>query len=154
MPTVTVSEVVNAPPTATFAAFSDLPNADKMIEAIRKLEILTEGPVGKGTRFRETRTMFGRDATEIMEITAWNPQGSPPSYTVHGESCGTTFDTTFYFHSENGGRSTRVEFKMVTRPVTLFAKVMSPMAFLMSGMMKKCFLAELGDMKRHIEKTS
>jgi hypothetical protein len=152
MPTITVFETVNAAPAATFAAFGDLPNAERMISSIKKLEILTDGPVGKGTRFRETRTMFGRDAIEVMEITEWHPHASPPSYTVHGDSCGMLFDSTFRFHPENGGRSTRVEFEMRTKAVSLFAKLMAPMSFVMSRAMKKCLLADLADMKRHLER--
>ena len=34
--------------------------------------MLSDGPIGVGTRLRETRIMFGRPATEVMTIAALN----------------------------------------------------------------------------------
>ena len=77
MARLAISETVNAPLGRTFEAFSDLRSAEKNISGIKRLEILTDGPIGKGTRFKETRVMFGREATETMEVTQWEPRGSP-----------------------------------------------------------------------------
>ncbi len=140
---------VEAPIDAVFDIFSDIPRADEMIEAIVKIEMLTDGPVGVGTRWRETRMMFKREATEEMWVTAFE-RGK--SYTVGCESCGCEYESTWRFDAE--GDATQVEFEMSYRPLTFFAKVMSPLGRLMMPMMKKCFekdfqalkaLAESGD---------
>jgi uncharacterized membrane protein len=140
---------VEAPIDVVFDIFSDIPRADKMIDAIVKIEMLTDGPVGVGTRWRETRLMFKREATEEMEVTAFDPGRS---YTVGCESCGCEYESTWRFDAE--GDATHVEFEMGYRPLTFFAKVMSPLGRLMMPMMKKCFendfqalkeLAESGD---------
>ena len=55
-----VDRHVDAPPEVVFAHASDFRRAPEFITAIAKMEILTSGPVGAGTRFRETRMMFGR----------------------------------------------------------------------------------------------
>ena len=83
MSTLTTSKFVQAPPEATFDAFTDLRSAPDRIEAITALEVLGDGPVGVGTRFRETRVVFKREATEEMEITAFD---RPNSYAVEAES--------------------------------------------------------------------
>ena len=54
---VTVIQRVEAPVEKTFAVYSDVTNAAGRIKGIRKIELLTPGPVGVGTKFRETRVM-------------------------------------------------------------------------------------------------
>jgi len=125
---------VEAPIDAVFDIFSDIPRADKMIDAIVRIEMLTDGPVGVGTRWRETRMMFKREATEAMEVTAFD-RGR--SYTIGCTSCGCEYESTWRFLAEGG--ATQVEFEMGYRPVSFFAKAMSPLGRLMAPMMKKCF---------------
>lgn len=54
---------------AVFEAISDLEHAAERIGAIKEIEMLTDGPVGKGTRWRETRLMFGKECTESPNST-------------------------------------------------------------------------------------
>lgn len=134
---------IAADPAKTFFAFTDLANTAKNIRGIKALEVITEGPIGVGTRFRETRTMFGKDAVETMEITAFDP---PRSYSVGCDSCGARFDTTFRFTPDAGG--TRVDVNMNTVATSFFAKVMSPvMGLMMAATMRKCFENDLADIK-------
>ncbi len=141
----TVCEIVkqvSASPERVFAVCTDFANITANIPSIKKMEILTPGPVGKGTRFRETRVMFGKEATETMEIADFVPGRS---VSISGFSCGTRFLTRFDFHSEGSG--TRVEMKMEFTPETLFAKLMSPLGWLMAGSMKKVIEQDLDDVK-------
>jgi carbon monoxide dehydrogenase subunit G len=135
---------VDADPARTFAAFTDLRNAATNIRGIKHIEVLTDGPVRAGTQFRETRTMFGRDAEEKMEVTAFDP---PRSYSVGCDSCGgVRFDTEFRFTPEAGG--TRVDVNMTTVATSIFAKMMTPlMGWMMAGTMRKCFEDDLADIK-------
>jgi uncharacterized protein YndB with AHSA1/START domain len=94
MPALTFTTEFAAPRERVFAAFTDLEHAAENVAAIVRVEVLTDGPVGRGTRFRETRVMFRREATEELEITAFDP---PQSYTVEADSCGTHWRTTFQF---------------------------------------------------------
>ncbi|MEL7485039.1 MAG: SRPBCC family protein, partial [Planctomycetota bacterium] len=73
MKAIHVSETVNASIEDVFAVASDIANAAERIGGIDSVEMLTEGPVGMGTKWRETRTMFGKQADETMWITAWEP---------------------------------------------------------------------------------
>lgn len=137
---------VDAPPEAVFAAFSDVRTATERVRAITAIEMLTEGPVGRGTRFRETRTMFGRPCTETMEFTGWEP---PRSYTLCAASCGARYATTFTFTPERGG--TAVEMKFSATPVTFFAKLMSPISRLMISACRKMVEGDLADLKAAAE---
>ncbi|MGH7645383.1 MAG: SRPBCC family protein [Gemmatimonadales bacterium] len=68
-----IREEVAAPPAQVFAAATDLHAARQWMPNLVSLETLTAGPFGKGTKFRETRKMFGRDATEYFEVTGYEP---------------------------------------------------------------------------------
>ena len=51
---ICLSKTIDAEPAEVFDRITDLHNAAERIEAITHLEVLTEGPIGAGTRFRET----------------------------------------------------------------------------------------------------
>jgi carbon monoxide dehydrogenase subunit G len=137
-----IGKHVEATREEVFAVASDFHNAANNIRGIDELEVLTDGPIGVGTRFRETRVMFGKRSTEEMEITAFNP---PEGYTVEADSCGAHYRAEYRFIPDIAGTHLRVTFE--ARPVTVLAKLMSPLALLMTGPMKKCIDADLEDLK-------
>lgn len=141
---------VAAAPAEVFAAYTDLRTAPERVEGIKSLELLTEDAIGAGTRFRETRVMFGRDATEEMEITSFDP---PNEYTVEADSCGAHFATVFRFVADGKG-GTNVTMTMQTKATSLGAKLFAPLGFLFAGSMKKCMRRDLDDLKRHLEQAT
>jgi carbon monoxide dehydrogenase subunit G len=142
MKSITIKTRIQAPPAKVFALATDLRNAAGRIKAIQKLEVLTEGPIARGTRFRETRVMFGRPATEEMTITEFEP---PARYALGAESCGCRYRTEFRFTPESGG--TEVEMSFAAQPLTFFAKAMSLlMRPLLKSLTKAC-ARDLNDLK-------
>lgn len=138
---------VSAPQAAVFEVFSDLDRAAERISGIVHLEKLTDGPMAKGTRFRETRVVFKRQVTEEMEVTDFE---APRRYVVGAEMCGCTYSTTFHFVPN--GTVTDVEVEVVARPVSFMAKLTAPIASMMfPKMMAKCFAKDLGDLKKAVE---
>ncbi|MEM8946913.1 MAG: SRPBCC family protein [Planctomycetota bacterium] len=137
-----ISEHVTAPREVVFEVASDLHNAADNIQGIDSLEVLTDGPIGVGTRFRETRVMMGKSSTEEMEITAFD---APHSYVVETESCGCHFRCEYRFVGDISGTNVRLTFD--TSALSFFAKLMAPLSSLMMGPMKKCVAADLADLK-------
>jgi len=131
---------------AVFDAISDLEHAPERIGAIRKVEILTDGPVGKGTRWRETRLMFGKECAEEMEITEFDP---PRGYRVGADNCGCHYDTRFALQPD--GDETIVEMTFRAIPTSLKGRLLMPLGFFMQGMMKKMVMQDLHDLKAHVE---
>ena len=144
---ISVSKTFDAPQADVWAVLTDLEHAPQRVSAIKRLEILTDGPVGKGTRFRETRIMMKREATEEMEITEWNPSSS---YAVECESCGAHFRSVISCKPAPDG-GTIVEMTMTTKPITFLAKLMSPLGKLMAGACAKAFEQDLEELKRAAE---
>ncbi|MDA1266997.1 MAG: SRPBCC family protein [Planctomycetota bacterium] len=122
-----------------FAYATDFEHIAERVTAITACEVLTPGPVGTGTRFRETRIVFGKKtATETMEIAAFDP---PNSYAVDCDSHGCRYRTDFTFTAEGDG--TRVDLVFVAEPYTTGAKILG---FLFKGMLKKCLIAITQDL--------
>ena len=119
---------IRAPRERVFALATDVHNAAGRIPAIHRIEVLTEGPVRKGTRFKETRVMFGRPATEEMTVTEFEP---PARFALGAESCGCRYHSEFHFAEQAG--ETEVRLTIQATPLTWFARVMG---FLMRPLFK------------------
>ena len=141
-----ISRQVNASPQRVFEVFTDFDHAAENISQIKKLEVLTPGSIGKGTRFKETRVMMGHEATETMEIVDYEPL---KTYSVGCTSCGCSYLSRFDFVPENGG--TRVDMSFEGKPLTFMAKLMSPLGWFMMGTMKKCMEGDVEDLQKVAE---
>jgi ribosome-associated toxin RatA of RatAB toxin-antitoxin module len=124
-----VSRRIEASPERVYALMTDLPNAPAVVPAIRAVEILTEGPVRVGTRFKETRVVFGREHAETFEVTEL---AAARAFGMACTSCGARYDSRFTFRPD--GRGTIVEMTMTVEPLTTYARIVG---FLMRPMMKK-----------------
>jgi len=139
MASIKVSTQVAAPLEKVFEVFTQIDKAAERIPAITKLEMLSEGPFGNGTRWRETRLMMKKEATEEMWVTGFDP---PKSYTVEAQSHGSLYQTLFEFKQEAGG--TKVTWTFDCIPQSFGAKLLAPVfALFFNGMMKKCMLGDL-----------
>ena len=139
MSTITVSTNVAAPLEEVFEVYTQLDKAVERIPDIVSLEMLTDGPFGVGTRWRETRVMFKKEATEEMWVTGFDP---PRSYTVEAESNGMKYSTLFKFDADGNG--TKVTWDFSGTPQSFGSKLMSPIfGVLFGGVMKKCMRRDL-----------
>lgn len=138
----TICKPIAAPQEQVFRVFSDIPNCAGRIKSILRIEMLTPGPVRLGSRFKETRKMFGKECTETMEVTAFEPS---TRYEIGGHSCGMIWSTEFRFSQDSGG--TLVEVATKCEAQTFFAKIMNPLTgWMMKGAMKKCIEQDLNDL--------
>ena len=94
MATVAVSNEIAAPLDRVFQTFTDIEHGPTHVSGIKKLEMMTPGPVHIGTRWLETREVMGRLDTAEMEITAFERNRM---YTITHHKAGVRIDTTFRF---------------------------------------------------------
>lgn len=146
MPRVTVSQSVAAPPAEVFAACADFAGAPGRIAEIIRVELLTPGPVGVGTRFRETRKLFGKEATETMEVVAFDP---PRGYELRAASGGNEYHTRFAFVPDGAG--TRVDAEFHARPARWWAWGFVPLMYLMGGVIRRCLAGDLDQIRAAVE---
>ncbi len=120
MQDVEVRRHVAAPVQRVWEVATDLAGSPQVVRGIDAVEVLTPGPFGVGTRWRETRTMMGRSATEEMSVTAVEPQRS---YRVEAASRGAHYVSTFAFApSPDGGTDVTTTFG--GRPTSTVARVL------------------------------
>jgi uncharacterized membrane protein len=144
---MTMDKRINAPVDRVFDVFTDLRSAPQRVRGIKALEVLTEGPVGKGTRFRETRVMWGKEATETMEFTEFRPNSM---YAVEANSCGCHYRSEFHFRPDGGATDVRMTFGGT--PLTTGAKIMSAlMGWMVKGACRKAMDQDLEDLKAAAE---
>jgi carbon monoxide dehydrogenase subunit G len=86
---MTVHREVAASRARVWSVITDLERAPIVLSGVARIERLDGGEgFGVGTRWRETRTVFGRESTEESRVTAVEPgQG----YTTVATSGGTTY---------------------------------------------------------------
>jgi carbon monoxide dehydrogenase subunit G len=139
---------IQAPQKAVWEIVTDIGNAAGRITAIEKIEIL-ERPKDKfvGLKWRETRTMFGKTATEVMWITKAK---APESYETRAESHGSIYTSRLSLSPKDGGTHLSMEF--IGQPVALSAKIMwGLMGFMFKGATRKALAKDLEDIKKAAE---
>ncbi len=60
-------------PDRVFQALTDLEAAPNWMPGLIKIEMISEGAFGIGTEWRESRKIFGKEATEQFEVTRFEP---------------------------------------------------------------------------------
>lgn len=137
------SKFVNAPIDVTFDIFSDITKTEARVDGITQVDILSDTKQGVGTRWRETRIMFGREATEEMEISDFKPN---KSYDVVAESNGVSYHSRYTFTETNGG--TQVDFVFSGKASSTVGKIMGfVFGNLFKGATKKAMEGDMNDLK-------
>ncbi|MFG2329325.1 SRPBCC family protein [Streptomyces sp. NPDC048604] len=90
--TVVVERRIQAPPGLVWEAITDLPEMAQVLSGVERIEVLTEGGFAVGTRWRETRRMLGKEATEVMTVTECVP---PERYVTVADSHGMHYESEF-----------------------------------------------------------
>lgn len=140
---------INATPETVFTVVSDFENSPDRIDWYEKVEMLTDGPVHIGTKWRETRRMNNRQSIEEWEVTAFE---SPNTFTAYCDS--QDYDVEWTMRVAPDGEASRLTLKMTTRPRTFIGKLMPPVEWLMSGMCRKMVRKDLESTKAYIEQGS
>jgi carbon monoxide dehydrogenase subunit G len=146
MKPILVARRVAAPPERVWALVTDFEGAPARISGIAKVEALTPGPPGPGYRFRETRRFGKRESSEVMTVAEWSP---PRSYVLTAASCGAEYRSEMRCVPDGGG--TRLEMEFTGRPVSFFAKLLSPLLGFMAGALRKCIEKDLDEIARAAE---
>lgn len=135
---------IPAPPEVVWEVVTDLDGAPANIRGIDAVERL-EGPAfGVGTKWRETRTMMGREATEEMWLTAVDEKAG---YTAEAASHGMRYRTRFDLEPTEAG--TRLVVSFDGEPQTFASRLMgATLGRLFMGATRKALEQDLADIDR------
>jgi len=147
MPTIRVEQTVPADRATVFAVITDFENAASFTSGILRLDMLTPGPVMVGTRFRQTREMFGKEASEELEVVEFER----PGYLALGaHSRGVDYRITYTLSDDEG--ATRIVCEFTATPVTFAARLMAGMSGLFEEHARKIVAADLADASAEAER--
>ncbi len=140
---------IKATSTQVFEAITDLEGWQNWMPNFVAVEKLTEGDIGIGTEWKETRKMFGKAASEVFEVTAYDPPNRL-GLRVDGTR-GTTGKGEFLFDYEllSDGGATLMQMTGEVNIPGFMAKVMGKLFF---GAMKKAIDKDHAALKDYVEK--
>lgn len=73
MPGLQVSRRLSAPPERVWALLTDFERAHQVLRTVKRVEKLSEGPLGEGSRLRAVRVVEGREIVKETRIAEWDP---------------------------------------------------------------------------------
>ena len=140
--------MIDSSKTAIWQVISNIEESPKNIEGIDKIELLNKPQEGLvGLKWKEYRTMFGREATEIMWIT---DAEQDRYYKTRAESHGSIYISTMKIEEE--GDRCRLMMIFEGQAITFGARISF---FVFSRMMRKSLestmLKDLEDIKKVVE---
>ena len=95
MSTVAVTRLIEAPVAAVWHVFTDLAARGRWLSSVTTVEVLTPGPFGAGTMWRETRRMA--DGGEVTEEFRVKECAVPERFVVTSPGIGADYRMTYSF---------------------------------------------------------
>ena len=102
MSTVAVSRLVDAPVDDVWRTFTDLGGRCEWMSTVNRVELLTRGPFGTGTVWRESRTMV--DGDEVTEEFRVRECVAGERFVVASPGIGADYRMTYTFTPVDHGR--------------------------------------------------
>ena len=144
-----LAETVAAPPDKVFRLTTDVDRFGEWMPGFVRVEKLTPGPLKTGSRFRETRKLFGRESTEEFEATLVDAPRALELFIDGTKGTSGKGEFRFRYAFEHSGEGTLVA---LAGEVTKMGCIGSVFGFLFAGMFKKMIGKDMTAMKAWIEK--
>lgn len=150
MASIEIEREADAPAGAVWRVMTDIARAPEVLSGVDAVERLDGGgDFGVGTRWRETRTLMGRQATEELEVTAVDPGRS---YTVEAESGGAHYVSVMAVEPLGSDRS-RLSMTFGARPASVMGRVMAAtIGRLFVGATRKALATDLDELAAAAER--
>jgi uncharacterized protein YndB with AHSA1/START domain len=146
MATIKVSNFIAAPVERVFQLFTDFERGSAHVSDIKRIEMLTEGPVRRGTRWRETRETMGVSDSAEMEITSFERNRT---YTITHHKAGVQIATTFWFEPAVGGTNVSIEFELESGGLP--PGLLAPLGWALERKVTQVLSHDLADLKHAVE---
>ncbi|MBD8070658.1 SRPBCC family protein [Bacillus sp. PS06] len=144
-----VKRNLNVPKEEAYKALLDLDSARQWMQGFVGIERLDQGPMQEGSQWKETRRMFGKEATEQFEVVELN---EPEKIVLRCDGTkGTTGKGEFVFTYSLASTNHHTEVTLngeingLTGLTKLFGKMMA-------GSFKKACAKDLDSLKEYLEK--
>ncbi len=144
-----LTQHIHASPEKVWSVISDIPGSAATLSGIDSIQMLSDGPYGEGTRWKETRTMMGRSETVEM----WVAQADPPrSTTVKALQGGADYTSRFSLAERDGGTDLTLTFGAdVVKPTALSKISMALFGKIGMSMTRKALSKDLAEIAAKAE---
>jgi carbon monoxide dehydrogenase subunit G len=144
-----LTQHIHASPEKVWSVISDIPGSAGTLSGVQSVQMLSDGPYGEGTRWKETRTMMGRSETVEM----WVAQADPPrSTTVKALQNGADYTTRFNLAERSDGTDLTLTFGVeVVKPGMLSRITMALFGKLGMQMTRKALAKDLAEIAAKAE---
>jgi len=140
MPAFSDEVTIAKPKEEVFSFAANMDNSTNVMPNVVNIEKLTEGPVGVGTKYRETRDIRGKQASSVIEVVEYQPD---ERYSV--ESTMEGLQTIYHYWFTEEGGETKIRFECEINTSTLKMKLVKPV-------FKRIMKKEDGDHLQHMKK--
>jgi carbon monoxide dehydrogenase subunit G len=147
--TTSLTQHIHASPEKVWSVISDIPGSPATLSGVDSVQMLSDGPYGEGTRWKETRTMMGRSETVEM----WVAQADPPrSTTVKALQGGADYTSRFSLAERDGGTDLTLTFGAdVVKPTMLSRITMALFGKIGMSMTRKALSKDLAEIAAKAE---
>jgi carbon monoxide dehydrogenase subunit G len=121
-PAFTGKTTIDCPINEVFDFISDLRNGPKMNEDILSVEKLSEGPIGVGSKFKETKVIRGRNAEAMIEVVQFEAN---KAFSAQSEVNG--LKVTYHYQLSEGNTGTIVKFQCEIKTSGLIMTLTKPL---------------------------
>lgn len=143
-----VTQHIEVPPERVFRTMTDLEGAAAWMPDLIAVERLDDGPLAVGSEWRESRRMFGKEATEHFEVTGLD---APRSLRLRVDGTkGSSKRGEYLFHYELTPRGNGTEVRLDGEIRGLLG-VAALFGRLFVGPFRKACAKDLAAMKEHLE---
>jgi carbon monoxide dehydrogenase subunit G len=105
--TTSLTQHIQASPETVWSVITDIPGSAATLSGVDSVQLLTDGPYGEGTRWKETRKMLGRAETVEMWVADAEPHRTTTVKAVQG---GADYTTRFSLTPRDGGTELALTF--------------------------------------------
>ncbi|MHC0036369.1 SRPBCC family protein [Pseudoneobacillus sp. C159] len=113
---------ISRPVAEVFEFISDLSNGPKMNEDIISIEKLTDGPIGVGSKFKETKIIRGRNAEATIEVVQYIPS---EAFSAQSEANG--LKVIYHYQMSESTNGTYVHFKCEVKTSGMIMTLTKPL---------------------------
>ncbi|QED49799.1 SRPBCC family protein [Cytobacillus dafuensis] len=105
------SVIIHKPVKAVFDYITSMENTSEIMPNVVKMEKLTEGPIGKGTKFKETRSVRGNTVNADIEMVEYEQD---KLFKTRSDSNGLIVEYTYIFHEIEEGTQVELDASVKT----------------------------------------
>ncbi|MBS4190009.1 SRPBCC family protein [Bacillus sp. FJAT-49705] len=105
------SVIIHKPVKEVFDYIASMENTSEIMPNVVKMEKLTEGPIGKGTKFKETRSVRGNTVNADVEMVEYEQD---KLFKTRSNSNGLIVEYTYIFHEIKEGTQVELDASVKT----------------------------------------